>query len=387
MNQYYSAELSQKVRRGLRESWIKGNYTGGILIYGYNVVNKKYVINNAEAAVVKEIYTKYSEGYTAVSIADNLQKRGIRNKQGYYMTAKHIYKILTNPKYTGKVKYGGQIYTNIIPPLITEELWRKVNDVHQANKYAPGRKKDIFDFILSGKLVCGNCKHLMVGESGTSQTGATHYYYSCLSRRRKKAPCCLKSVNKQKLEDIVIKTTWKMLSDKETVRFIAEKIYNLHERESKNNATLKSLEAQRTAAIKASNNLIKAIEEGIITEQTKSRLKELETQIANLDFDIEQEKLRSYTNLALRDIENYLNSLIYGKSDNIEIRKALVKTFIREIIYYPDKIIITYNFSDHYEKFNITEEMSEETIKQSEKAALSYKNSSYKFTFSAPIRT
>lgn len=384
MNQYYSAELSQKVRRGLKESWIKGNYTGGTLIYGYDIVNKKYVINETEAAIVKEIYIKYSQGYTAVSIGTDLQKRGIRNKQGYYMTSKHIYKILTNSKYTGKAKYGGQVYTHIIPPLITEELWRKVNNIHEANKHAPGRKKDIYDFLLSGKLVCGECKHLMVGESGTSMTGNTYYYYSCLSRRRKKAPCSLKSINKQWLEDIVINITWNMLSNKELVYSIAENLYRLIERENKNNAVLKSLEAQRAAAIKASNNLIRAIEEGIITEQTKTRLKELEAQINNLDFDIEQEKFRSYTYLSMEIIESYLNSLICGKADNIETRKALVKTFIREIIYYPDKIIITYNFSDHHDEYKISSKNVEETIKQSEEAAFSLDLSSYKYPPSAP---
>ena len=39
MNQYYSAELSQKVKRGLNESYIKGNFTGGHHLYGYDVIN------------------------------------------------------------------------------------------------------------------------------------------------------------------------------------------------------------------------------------------------------------------------------------------------------------------------------------------------------------
>lgn len=50
MAEYYSAELSQKVLRGLNESYIKGNFTGGVPLYGYNVVDKKVVINETEAA-------------------------------------------------------------------------------------------------------------------------------------------------------------------------------------------------------------------------------------------------------------------------------------------------------------------------------------------------
>lgn len=81
MNQYYSAELSQKVHRGLNESYRKGQYTGGPVIYGYDVVDKKNVINPEEAEIVKEIFTKYSQGYTAVALAKDLQARGIRTKK------------------------------------------------------------------------------------------------------------------------------------------------------------------------------------------------------------------------------------------------------------------------------------------------------------------
>ena len=57
MAEYYSAELSQKVRRGIHESLLKGNYIGGYILYGYDVVDKKYVINKTEAGIVEKIFT------------------------------------------------------------------------------------------------------------------------------------------------------------------------------------------------------------------------------------------------------------------------------------------------------------------------------------------
>ena len=78
--------------RGLNESYRKGQYTGGAVIYGYDVVDKKNVINPEEAEIVKEIFTKYSQGYTAVALAKDLQARGIRTKKGLYITDKKIYK-------------------------------------------------------------------------------------------------------------------------------------------------------------------------------------------------------------------------------------------------------------------------------------------------------
>ena len=111
----------------------------------------------------------------------------------------------------------------------------------------------------------------MVGESGTSQTGAIHYYYSCISSRRKRAKCTIKkSVKKQYLEDLVMQAVWNVLSDAGIVHMIAETIVKLHEKECKENATLKALEAKRNTASKASKNLITAIEQGIITERPRS---------------------------------------------------------------------------------------------------------------------
>ncbi len=81
MAEYYSAELSQKVLRGLNESYIKGHFTGGHLLYGYDVVEKKCIINEQEAEVVREVFIKYSDGYTVVSIVASLKARGITDKK------------------------------------------------------------------------------------------------------------------------------------------------------------------------------------------------------------------------------------------------------------------------------------------------------------------
>ena len=68
-NEYFSEDLKQKVNRGLKESWLKGNATGGLPPYGYVIKDKKYVIDETEAEVVREIFRKYAQGYRAVSIA------------------------------------------------------------------------------------------------------------------------------------------------------------------------------------------------------------------------------------------------------------------------------------------------------------------------------
>lgn len=66
-----------------------------------------------------------------------------------------------------------------------------------------------------------------------------------------------------------------------------------HKKEAVGNRTLKQLMKQRDKAVKASGNIVKAIEEGIITSQTKSRLQELEAETERFNFAIEKEKQRT----------------------------------------------------------------------------------------------
>lgn len=386
-NQYYSEELTQKVNRGLKESWYKGKATGGKDLFGYDVVDKKYVINEYEGNIVEKTFTMYAQGYKAVEIAKQFAECGYHRKNGKLIDHKYLYFILHNKRYTGVVEHQGELFDNIFPRIISDELWNKVNAINEENKLAPSRKKEIFDYILSGKLICGDCKHKMGGESGTSKTGDIHYYYICLSKRTKRSKCNTKAVQKQWLEDTVINTTTSLIANSTNIHKIAKSIYELHKKETADNTTLTLLEQKRTEVVKAQNNIIKAIEQGIITEATKSRLTELEAQIAQYDFEISREKVRNYTFLTIEEIESYLSKFVFKNTTDIRIRKLIVNTFIREVILYPDKIVITYNFIDNPEHIKITKEHvlhTENEIATTKSTAFLSPKSSYIFSSSAP---
>ena len=347
MNQYYSAELSQKVKRGLNESYIKGNFTGGHHLYGYDVINKKNVINPIESAIIKEIFERFAKGETGKSIADNLIARGIRTKKGHYIDDKKLYKIIANIKYTGKVQHGNQVYTNIYPAIIDEKTWQTVQSIRNSNKHTPGSKKEKYDYILSGKLICGDCKEFMVGVTSTNRWRTSYKYYTCLSKRRHKHNCKMQSIHRDILENLVFQKTWELICNNDNLDFLVNEIYKYHKKNTQENEVINSLEKQRADALKASSNLISAIEQGIITEQTKIRLKELETQIAQYDIDIEIAKQRTYNYLTPELIKDFLKKAICGDTENINVRKSIARNLIREIILYQDKIAITYNFTEN----------------------------------------
>ena len=88
MAEYYSAELSQKVKRGIRESYEKGYFIGGKGLFGYDVAEKRWVVNPAEAEIVREMYERYRNGEKAKSIVGWLNAIGVMNKSGKPFTVR-----------------------------------------------------------------------------------------------------------------------------------------------------------------------------------------------------------------------------------------------------------------------------------------------------------
>lgn len=121
--EYYSAELAQKVKRGLKENRTKGLYTGGSLTYGYKVENKRVLIDEDQASVVNEIFNMYANGWMAREIIDSLHSRGISyNGKPFLYNA--IYNLLHNKKYIGIYEVNDEVFTNVYPQIVPSELFQ-----------------------------------------------------------------------------------------------------------------------------------------------------------------------------------------------------------------------------------------------------------------------
>lgn len=77
MSEYYSADLSQKVKRGMTENVLKGKTTGGFRQLGYQIIDGRYVIDETEDPIVKELFRLYAyEGMSIKAIAEKFQALG-----------------------------------------------------------------------------------------------------------------------------------------------------------------------------------------------------------------------------------------------------------------------------------------------------------------------
>ena len=148
MAEYYSAELSQKVKRGIKESLLKGNFIGGFYIYGYDIVNKKWTINNYEADIVRDIFSRYKSGEKAKDIIDNLNNKGIKTKYGSKFNMNAFSRIIKNEKYIGRITTNDTVYNDVVPPIIDKNLFEECNRIMGEHKHKQRDCKTDKPYIL-----------------------------------------------------------------------------------------------------------------------------------------------------------------------------------------------------------------------------------------------
>ena len=185
--EYYSADLSEKVIRGMTENALKGKFSGGAIPFGYTInADRRFEIDPLTAPFVAETFQRYNDGQTMREIRDWLNEKGIKNKRGGPMSFNVIQHMLSNRRYIGELKYRDILIPDAIPPIVSVEIFNEVQEKMLKNKKAPARRKAEDDYLLTTKLFCGHCGALMFGESGTSRTGEVHRYYKCATAKKHK---------------------------------------------------------------------------------------------------------------------------------------------------------------------------------------------------------
>ena len=341
--EYYSADLSEKVVRGMTENALKSKYNGGTLPIGYQIDSDQcFQLDPLTAPFVREAFQRYDEGATMTQIRDWLNEQGVKNTRGQKMTYNSIQHLLNNRRYIGEYTYRDIVVPDGIPAIVPQDLFDRVQEKLAKNKKAPARHKAEDDYLLTTKLFCGYCGAYLCGESGTSHTGNVHHYYKCVSVKKKRTECHKKSVRKEWIEDLVVSETMKMVMDDKAIEAIVSMLMDLQDRE---NVNLPLYEQQLREADTAIQNLLNAIQQGILTKSTKGRLEELEATKEELETKIACEKLaKPKVNAEFMTfwLHRFRKLDVRQKSH----RKILIDTFINAIFLYDDKMVITFNYKE-----------------------------------------
>lgn len=339
--EYYSRELSQKIRRGLKDNAARG-LVAASMPYGYmKGPDSKYAINPDTSPIVQEVFSRVLQGESFADIARDLNDRGIRTKTGAAWN-RSSFKFLSNERYMGVYIYEDIRVEGGMPAIVDEETFYAVQDELKRRQNPKGaevkRRRTNTLYLLTGKAYCACCKAPLVGKSGTGRHGGLFCYYACKNLQEKK--CDLKRIPKDKLEWYVASALKQFAVDPEMVELMVD--LSLEAQKNRSSTSESAILAKELQQVESSiGNLMKAIEAGIISPDMKERMAELsdrkeqlKAQIATyahrdkLDNLTREEMVAAFQLLREGEIENQsfqelmfemlLNSVHVGK-DTIEI--------------------------------------------------------------------
>lgn len=222
INDWYSKDISRKVKSSIWARKEKGLYMGSIAPYGYKKSKEdkhKLVISKQEARIVKRVYEEYSKGKSITEVIKGLQVDNIPSPNNssnngeirYKWREETIRRMLSNKVYLGHTEYGKKINLsykskkrkyipqeewkiayNTHEAIITEELFDKVQSLRNTNKTIKRKKHE---WSLNGFVKCKEC--------GAKMTLKVEYKRDNPEELKSKKICCLNGLKKYRGKECI----------------------------------------------------------------------------------------------------------------------------------------------------------------------------------------
>jgi len=169
-----SNDISRKTKMGMQEKAEQGIYPStSPLGYKNNPLTRQHDINPEQAPSIKKAFELMATGhYSLAMVADLLYKEGFRTNKSAVINKSTLSHVLKNPFYYGVFKYKGTIYQSNHEPLITKDLFDRVQQI-MSGKFHP--LKNLKSFPFNNLILCGECGCKVLGE----QKKRLYNYYHC----------------------------------------------------------------------------------------------------------------------------------------------------------------------------------------------------------------
>ena len=358
VNQFYSDNLAEDVRRGLMDNASKCMANGRQPLGYKRGEDGKVVVDEPAAAIVREIYTRIASGEMFMDIARDLNRRGIKTQSGNEWNKSSFKVLCRNERYRGIYIYGDTRIEGGIPPIVDDVLWYKVQEVLKVKKsknrhHCPSDE----DYLLTGKLRCGKCGGYMIGMSGRSKTGDVHHYYACQNRRVGHT-CDKKNIRRDVIEPAVAQAIKQYCLTDDAIEWITDQTIAYWEDEDRK-LQIDSIENDLSAVQSSISNVMKAIEMGVITETTRDRLIELERQ----QTDLKSKLALAKEEIVHVDRKDLISSLLAFRHGNVHDRAYQEKLFnaflIAVYVYDDDHLKLVFNSFGKDDTVNIALDLGE----------------------------
>lgn len=353
MAEYYSADLRQKVLRGMKESAFKCKAVTRPPL-GYTLdAEKHYIIDEKTAPYIQQVFQMYAKGDSTAVIAAKMNAIGLKTAQKKAFSINTIRRIVENEKYIGVYEYkaGGVRVENAFPAIIDKDLFLEAQARRLAQRYGTystrnygGSAKHIY--LLSGIVYCGDCGSTMFGEtvkkSSRSGTEAEYGYYACNRKRKKgKNLCDSKAIPKELLEGVVKRAVQEVIFSPEVFDSICNAVIHVDIRQNVLNR-LKSLKQRKKEKEIALNNILEAVEKGFYSDSVLNRLKTLESEILSLNLEIQK---CDTTQIDIRErVQWMMSSFVTENAENDEYWNEIIHCFVKSVTCFSNgTVVIRFN--------------------------------------------
>lgn len=341
MAEYYSAELSQKIHRGMAINAQKCLSNGSNPGLGFKVApDHTFYIDEDEAVIVREIFERYGKGETVADIIKDLNARQIKTSLGRDFNKNSLHRLLRNKRYIGTYLYKGEETPGGMPRIVSDDVFERVQKILDKNKAAPARSRGKEEYLLTTKLFCGYCREMMTGYGGTGKSGKAYHYYAC--KNAKKHLCQKKVVDKTRIEDMVVAACRQMLTDSNIQR-IAEAIEAVFKNEYDSSA-VKRIKAAIQETDAAIENLWQALEKGQGVDTIMERINKRQEEKAELEAKLALENKKERI-ISAQEVTHFLSVLQKSNFNDPLNRRAVINIFLNKIYLYDDKFRLILNGS------------------------------------------
>ena len=344
--QQESETISGNVRWGVKKRMESGEFVISNPPYGYTLVDKKMVVNEAEAIIVRRIFALFLQGMGKQSIANLLNEEGVPRRNGYtvwHMTAIHY--ILTNEKYMGDAVLEKSYTTDTLPyrqkrnkgeramyyvenfcsAIVSREIFESAQALIAKKK---GKQSEREVYALTGIMRCPDC-----GRAFRRQTINGKKYWCCSKLASNGSNCKSRRIREEMAYDAFTTMVYKLKANRETLlEKLIQRLEYLQSRTSENIERIRQIDKE-IADLSAKNLVVTRLHtSGVLgTAEYSMQTSEIGNKITELRIE-RRKKLNEDENDMLLDALKSLNETIKEYEQNGEFDENLFEQIVEKIV-------------------------------------------------------
>jgi DNA invertase Pin-like site-specific DNA recombinase len=215
--QFEREVIGERIRDKFAASRKKGMWMGGFVPLGYDVKDRKLVVNEAEAKKVRMIFERFVKLGSATVLVRALRAEGITGKQGKLVDKGYVYKLLNNRVYVGQAVHKGTAYPGEHSAIVSQALWDKVHGILAESPHRRGARTRAQTPALLKGLIFGPTGRAMT-PTHTRRGGRLYRYYVSTDALKRAADACpVRRIPAAEIESAVIEQVRVLLRSPEVI--------------------------------------------------------------------------------------------------------------------------------------------------------------------------